>query len=861
MGEALLHAEPRPIFLYIYSTEIFYMNKIDAALDYARRGWAVFPCHTWTEGRCTCEGIGCSSPAKHPLTANGCKDATTDDELLVDWWTQTKGLANVAIATGESSGLVVVDVDPKSGGLDILADLEQTHGNLPLTPTVQTGSGGKHYYFRYPAGTKIGNRTGIVQGIDVRGDGGYVIAPPSDHASGGRYSWLVPSTTAVAEIPGWLLGMMQLPKIAKDGSPGMILKLTDTLDLAIAPGVGEGKRHDTLCRLVGAHLGRGEEPDAILTLARAWASRCTPPLPDAEVVTVVQTLAQKHQAAVAQTVAHQDDVEAMPLPQQPPHPVLEQAALHGPVGQLVRTLEPHTEADPAGLLLTALGVLGNCIGRAASFAVEGDTHHVNLFAVLVGDSSRGRKGTSLGRILSLFDAIDPGWKDQRLATGLSSGEGLIWAVHDPIEVVEPIREKGAITGYQTVVKDPGVKDKRLLVNESEFAQALRVLRREGNTLSPIIRQAWDRGDLKALTKNSLAQATDAHISILAHITRPELVKYLDETDIFNGFGNRFLWGAVKRSKLLPDGGQQVDLQPVKEMLTAAITAAKQISTMSRSPEARSVWHSVYPELTAERPGLYGAVTGRGEAQVLRLSMLYALLDGKAVIDVPHLLAALAVWRYCDASARMIFHREGEETKDPLERLLLAAIRHQPGVNRKGLHKALGGHVAAAQMVQALARLRDKRLVKMVMASTGGRPGECWYPCERTNEGCLPVLLPPADQPEDSSFAISEQAGTTAPGEGDSSFVRTSPPLNSLADLFAAVGAINGCLCWQGDQIGVDAASGLVTPDLLAAVKAHEPELLPFMPTRPTSPPAVNPVDVPDENDPFVQEVRRVLEEP
>lgn len=249
--------------------------------------------------------------------------------------------------------------------------------------------------------------------------------------------------------------------------------------------------------------------------------------------------------------------------------------------------------------------------------------------------------------------------------------------------MEPIREKGAVTGYQTVVKDPGVKDKRLLVSESEFAQALRVLRREGNTLSPIIRQAWDRGDLKALTKNSLAQATDAHISILAHITRPELVKYLDETDIFNGFGNRFLWGAVKRSKLLPDGGQQLDLQPVKAMLAGAIAVAKEIKSMRRSSEARTLWWKVYPELTVERPGLYGAVTGRGEAQVLRLSMLYALLDGKAVIDVPHVQAALAVWRYCDASARLIFHRDSEETKDPLEKLLLAAIRQGAGGQTKG----------------------------------------------------------------------------------------------------------------------------------------------------------------------------------
>jgi hypothetical protein len=794
---------------------------------------------------------------------NGCKDAMTSKDQIVKWWTETNGLANVAIATGAPSGLVVLDVDAKSGGLNALAELEQQHGKLPTTPTAHTGSGGKHYFFRYPLGAKIGNRTGIVPGIDVRGDGGYVIAPPSDHASGGRYSWLVPSTTAIAEIPGWLLGMIQQPKVMEGNSSGMILTLTDTLDLAIATGVGEGQRHDTLCRLVGAHLSKGEEPDAILTLARAWASRCTPPLPDGEVVSVVQTLAKKHQGGVL-VMPQSDPVDAVLLPVETPWPRLDEEAFHGPVGELVRLLDPCSEADPAGLLLTALVAIGNCIGRKPSFSVAGNTHHVNLFAVLVGESSRARKGTSLGRVMSLFDAIDSDWKKYRVMSGLSSGEGLIWVVRDPIEGVEPVKDKDGGVGHRVVVKDPGVKDKRLLVNESEFAQTLRVLRREGNTLSPIIRQAWDAGGMKALTKNSPAQATDAHVSILGHVTRPELAKYLDDTDIFNGFANRFLWAAVKRSKLLPDGGDEVDLEPVKQALAKAVAAAKQIATMSRSPEARSLWWSVYPELTAERPGLYGAVTGRGEAQVLRLSMLYALLDGCATIDVPHLQAALAVWRYCDASARLIFHHDDEETGDPLEKSLLGVIRQQPGINRKGLHKALGGHVAAAQMVQALARLRDKGLVRMETVAIGGRPGECWHPREQSTKASLPVFLPTSKEivsQEVPSFARKQPPGTTSTTSQDGSFGRPSAPITSVAELFTAIKGIKGRLCWQGDQIGVDAPSGLVTPDLLAAVNAHEADLLPFMPPRPVSTPATpdEPLKYPD--DPFTQAVIRAIEQP
>ena len=257
-----------------------------------------------------------------------------------------------------------------------------------------------------------------------------------------------------------------------------------------------------------------------------------------------------------------------------------------------------------------------------------------------------------------------------------------------------------------------------------------MLRREGNTLSPIIRQAWDRGDLRSLTKNSSAVATDAHVSILGHITRAELNEYLSQTEMFNGFANRFLWGLVKRSKLLPDGGQAIDLEAVKQGLALAQKAASGVHRMTRSAAAIDLWHLLYPELTAERPGLYGAVTGRGEAQTLRLSMIYALFDGSAVIDTPHLQAAVAVWDYCDASAKIIF--DGHE--DPLEQLLLDAIKRTPGISRKGLYRAVGGHIPAEVMALALANIRDRGLVRCTMQATGGRPAECWHPCESISDG-------------------------------------------------------------------------------------------------------------------------------
>jgi hypothetical protein len=151
-----------------------------------------------------------------------------------------------------------------------------------------------------------------------------------------------------------------------------------------------------------------------------------------------------------------------------------------------------------------------------------------------------------------MERVEPEWRQDRISYGISSGEGLIWAVRDPIEETKPIRGKGRFTGEY--IANHGEDDKRLLVIEAEFANVLKVMAREGNTLSPVIRCAWDSGNLKTMVKNSPARATNAHISIVGHITRDELRRLLTQTESANGFANRFCWLAVKRSKCLPDGG-------------------------------------------------------------------------------------------------------------------------------------------------------------------------------------------------------------------------------------------------------------------------------------------------------------------
>jgi hypothetical protein len=306
--------------------------------------------------------------------------------------------------------------------------------------------------------------------------------------------------------------------------------------------------------------------------------------------------------------------DGQPIPQQWPDPPAEEA-YYGLAGDVVRTIEPHTEASPVALLIQTLQCFGNIVGRTAYFTAEASKHFMNLYGVLVGVTSVGRKGSSWAQVSRIFRIVDREWgqtesEQTRILSGLSSGEGLIWAVRDPITKQEAIREKGSYrtTGeYQDVQTDRGVSDKRLFVYESEFASPLQMMAREGNTLSVVLRQAWDSGDLNTLTKNSPAKATGAHVSVVGHVTRDELRRELSTTDMANGFANRILWVCATRSKELPEGGNLTDsdLGPLVERLKDAVAFAQNVGEMKRDPAIKELWARTYHELTTGRRGLLG----------------------------------------------------------------------------------------------------------------------------------------------------------------------------------------------------------------------------------------------------------------
>ena len=254
--------------------------------------------------------------------------------------------------------------------------------------------------------------------------------------------------------------------------------------------------------------------------------------------------------------------------------------------------------------------------------------------------------------------------------------------------------------------------------------------RDGNSLSSIIRDAFDHGDLRTLTKNSPAVATGAHISIIGHTTKDELLHYLGDTEAANGFANRFLWVCARRSKVLPYGGNisAEDFAPIVARLTQALHYARDVGEITHAPETQALWRAVYPNLSDGRPGLLGCVTNRAEALVLRLSAIYAVLDCTDIVSPEHLRAALAVWDYCMASARFVF---GETLGDPVADELFRALEAagEKGMTRTEARELFQRNQPSARIAAALGALSavGKAACRMEPPSSGrGRNTERWF---------------------------------------------------------------------------------------------------------------------------------------
>ncbi len=728
--------------------------RVCDALGYVLAGLPVFPCQR----------------DKTPLTPHGFKDASNDPAQIFAWWGSLEAEA-LGLATGAASGLWVLDVDaPKpdrnGDGPAALTALIQEHGPLPATVEQVTGGGGRHLFFAWPRDRlPVRNSAGkLGPGLDVRGEGGYVIVPPSLHHSGNRYAWakgLALEEMEPPQAPPWLLAMARggtsepppsppAPR-AKGATPyGQRALANELVELA---RVAQGERNEALNKatfklgqlVAGGQLERGQVEAALLGAASGLG------LPEREARATIKSGLEAGlreprgpvpaRPGLATTTTTDEEWQ----PDIRRWPVLPEAALSGPAGDLVRLACQDSEADPAAVLVTFLSRFGIEVGPSPHILVGDAKHPPRLFAVVVGASSKARKGTSgqpVQRVFT-FDAQAPHLPAHNSPGPLSSGEGLVWKVRDPIEAWQVDRKTGE---GKYVINDPGEDNKRLFVLEEEFAAALQSTKREGNTLSTILRTLWDSGNVDPLTKTAKAKTTGAHVGVVTHITAPELARLLDETEALNGFANRFLWVCAKRAKSVPfpQPLPQAEVAALQRRILAALEMGRELGCLNFDQGARALWLAAYPDLSQDHPGLAGTVINRGEAQVLRLALVYALLDSAREIRAGPLQSALALCGYCRDSALYIF---GRVEADPITKRVLTALEAGP-MTATELYKALGNSVSKKRLEISLGELIAAGRLEQIKEAGATKPKTIYRLTEKSEFS--EISSPDPSAPQDNS---------------------------------------------------------------------------------------------------------------
>ena len=635
---------------------------------------------------------------------------------------------------GSRSGLFCVDLDRKPGEPDGVATWSQltTIHETPATLSAVSPSTGEHRYFQFQDGLRSIPLNKLAPGIEIKAEGGYMILPPSKRNIG-SYKWT--NGADIAPPPQWLLERIKTHYVRQPRTAPTEAVAPQRISEALAhidPDIGRGEWFAIGCALYSElkesgfaiwNTGPAEATNMFVTkwtangrvsprlgatLTRLVRCSTTPRMRAGRTLYTLKRTSRAHRKTADNTRAKRN-LGRRCRPE----------AYHGFAGELV---SPHSEADPVALLAQTLVCFGNLIGHDYYFQVESDRHHGNLFATLVGESSKARKGVSFNRVRAVFNLGNYEWATNHIDTGLSTGEGLIHAVRDPSTKVD--KEGDPV--------DEGVEDKRLLVVQPEFAGVLSVMERSGNTLSAIMRQAWDGAIMATMTRINPIKATDAHISLITHITMNELKARLTRTDMANGFANRYLYLLIRRARELPFGGEDLTDSEIRELgeeLKHRVDLegcgefgsphAELFGARRRDLNRAGLSRAIHP-----CPGLAGAIAQRGEAQVVRLALIYALLDKSYQIEPVHLRAARAVWDYSEASVRYIFGASlGDDVADTILKALRAA--GVAGMSRNHFFNLYDRHQSRDRISAALALLFEQKLATWKQEYSRGRPAEIW----------------------------------------------------------------------------------------------------------------------------------------
>lgn len=601
-------------------------QRIRAALYFAQRGFGIFS--VWScrdSGVCRCpKGPECGSPGKHPITANGFKDATTDPERI-----RTLLLAGSQPNYGmvPPDGVFALDVDSDEERAR-LAELEAKYGPLPETLTTNTRNG-QHIFLTWPEGypRPIHKLWGFVTRWGSGRLQGYVIGPRSVHASGWEYE---PASGAlqIATLPdAWAAAGLEAHdrEIVVAG--------------AVLPDVGG--RHDWLRDRARFYRGFIDQPEVLRAAILAENARLPQPKTTEEVERAIGDVMQLFPldpvSVTEERIARRlgdDELDLLGIPSAEDFPEEpEDAAFDGVMGEMINDLAYGTDASTVGLLGALIAFCGAMLPGSAYFHRQQTS---SPFMALVGESSVGRKGTAMTRVADAMSSAIGGAEVHRaVLDGINSGEGLVNSLAS--------RAYGgqAVTG---------------LVFEEEYASLIASRGREGSTLDPKMRQAFDGGPLSnRRARDSQIVNPPYWLPAIIGITPSELRQRLDSVALTNGSANRWLYLPVTRRKRLSDGSPPEFSPDIAAMLRDKHRQAQ------RSPLSLTVDPIVSQTLSDYSDFLPNATYGlsrdlskRLPIIAFRIALVHAIVDGSSSVGIDHLNRALALTEYARRGMGWVF---------------------------------------------------------------------------------------------------------------------------------------------------------------------------------------------------------------
>jgi hypothetical protein len=417
-------------------------------------------------------------------------------------------------------------------------------------------------------------------------------------------------------------------------------------------------------------------------------------------------------------------------------PHFDESILYGPIGEVTKRISEYNESHIAAIYLNLLVSIGNLFGRGPHFHINKSTHYLNESLACVGDSSVARKGQGADEVNSFLSNFAGEWLTRCNSSGFGSGQGIIYQIRDDVTFQTPIKEKGVVMGYKEVTKK-GIADKRLCIREDELSGLFKLAARSEDKTDELIRNGWDGKKLSNLVagktevgeSNSLV-CREPMLSIVGYTT-PSLAKTTLVTGAdTSGFGNRFLWCHIRRLKLVPLGGPDIEWgyekitfksqeMSVPEYFFQMLAQAKKDRLIPLAKNARKFWENLYYKLEKNKRGFVARMTSRGAGHIRRLATILCLIDCEDAVQIKHLEAAKAIWDYCVESARYIF-----VGVTPEQMQIMRLAKNKQDITRTDVHNLfsrkktgdwinaqLAGLVAGGYLVPVGEAFRFKRMAE------------------------------------------------------------------------------------------------------------------------------------------------------